>query len=142
MTIDLSGDRQTITATAQVLMIFARTIDIVELSVRSNGIKCTNSSIFSLLIEIIERAILTAMNSDTSSELQQYVEEYDMFAAAIGMPHMAGKILGWLMVCNPPFQTAGWFCWLKHHPKTSSSCSICSGLADSPSASSARWGKR
>jgi len=46
------------------------------------------------------------MNSDASRKLQHYVEEYGMFAAAIGMPRMAGKILGWLMVCSPPYQTA------------------------------------
>jgi DNA-binding transcriptional regulator GbsR (MarR family) len=29
-----------------------------------------------------------------------------VFFAASGLPRMAGKILGWLMVCSPPYQTA------------------------------------
>lgn len=58
------------------------------------------------LTEIFNVLYSLLMNSDASSELQQYIEEYGMFAAATGLPRMAGKILGWLMVCNPPYQTA------------------------------------
>ena len=46
------------------------------------------------------------MNTNIPSDLQQYIEDYGMFAAAYGLPRMAGKILGWLIVCSPPHQTA------------------------------------
>lgn len=39
--------------------------------------------------------------------LHDYVEEFALVFEATGTPRIAGRILGWLMVCNPPEQTAG-----------------------------------
>lgn len=36
---------------------------------------------------------------------QQYVEEFGLFAEQIGLTRMAGRILGWLLICDPPHQT-------------------------------------
>lgn len=36
-----------------------------------------------------------------------WVERVAMFLAADGVPPIAGRILGWLMVCDPPEQSAG-----------------------------------
>ena len=49
--------------------------------------------------------MLSRMKTDQSDELQEYIEEYGVYTAS-GLPRMAGKVLGWLMVCTPPNQTA------------------------------------
>ncbi|MBI3957658.1 MAG: MarR family transcriptional regulator [Chloroflexi bacterium] len=36
---------------------------------------------------------------------QQYVEEFGLFAEQIGLTRMAGRILAWLLICDPPHQT-------------------------------------
>jgi DNA-binding transcriptional regulator GbsR (MarR family) len=38
--------------------------------------------------------------------LLEWVEQVAMFLAADGVPPIAGRILGWLMVCDPPEQSA------------------------------------
>ncbi|RSM69649.1 transcriptional regulator [Kibdelosporangium aridum] len=43
-------------------------------------------------------------------QLLDWVERVSMFLAADGVPPMAGRILGWLMVCDPPEQSAGQIC--------------------------------
>ncbi|MFC0111819.1 GbsR/MarR family transcriptional regulator [Kibdelosporangium aridum] len=43
-------------------------------------------------------------------ELLNWVERVSMYLAAEGVPPMAGRILGWLMVCDPPEQSAGEIC--------------------------------
>lgn len=39
-------------------------------------------------------------------ELQGYVEEIGLFFANAGLPRMPGRILGWLLVCEPAHQSA------------------------------------
>jgi DNA-binding transcriptional regulator GbsR (MarR family) len=39
-------------------------------------------------------------------EKLHYVEEYGVCLETSGLPRMAGRILGWLLVCTPPFQTS------------------------------------
>ncbi|GIW26008.1 GbsR/MarR family transcriptional regulator [Meiothermus sp.] len=41
-----------------------------------------------------------------SGELHHFVEEFALAYEAAGIPRTAGRILGWLMVCDPPEQTA------------------------------------
>ena len=36
-----------------------------------------------------------------------FVEEMGQFLASVGMTRMAGRMWGWLLVCDPPEQTAG-----------------------------------
>ncbi len=38
--------------------------------------------------------------------LHQYIEEFALLYESAGLPRIAGRILGWLMVCDPPEQTA------------------------------------
>lgn len=40
------------------------------------------------------------------SELDEYVEEIGLFFANLGLPRMPGRILGWLLVCEPAHQSA------------------------------------
>jgi DNA-binding MarR family transcriptional regulator len=37
----------------------------------------------------------------------QFVEEMGQFLAGLGMTPMAGRMWGWLLICEPPEQTAG-----------------------------------
>ena len=41
-----------------------------------------------------------------SDALHDYVEEFALIFEATGTPRIAGRILGWLMVCDPPEQSA------------------------------------
>jgi DNA-binding transcriptional regulator GbsR (MarR family) len=41
----------------------------------------------------------------TSGE-SQFVEEMGQFLASLGMTPMAGRMWGWLLICDPPEQTA------------------------------------
>lgn len=41
-----------------------------------------------------------------SDALHDFVEEFALAYEAAGLPRIAGRILGWLMVCDPPEQTA------------------------------------
>lgn len=34
-----------------------------------------------------------------------YVEEFGLFWEQMGLPRMTGRILGWLLICDPPEQT-------------------------------------
>ncbi|MBI1297384.1 MarR family transcriptional regulator [bacterium] len=40
----------------------------------------------------------------THEELH-YVEEFGLFWEQMGLPRMTGRILGWLLICDPPEQT-------------------------------------
>ncbi len=40
-----------------------------------------------------------------SDALHNFVEEFALAYEAVGVPRVAGRILGWLMVCDPPEQT-------------------------------------
>jgi hypothetical protein len=47
------------------------------------------------------------MNDDSrNAELQDYLERWGMLFELLGAARMMGKILGWLMVCDPPEQSA------------------------------------
>lgn len=45
------------------------------------------------------------MAGDVSAE-RQFAEEVGLLFAAFGIPRMAGRILGWLLVCDPPRQSS------------------------------------
>ncbi|RME65683.1 MAG: MarR family transcriptional regulator [Caldilineae bacterium] len=45
------------------------------------------------------------MQRKLTPEEQQYVEDFGLFAEQIGMTRMAGRILAWLLICDPPHQT-------------------------------------
>ncbi|MGH3490415.1 MAG: GbsR/MarR family transcriptional regulator [Actinopolymorphaceae bacterium] len=39
-------------------------------------------------------------------DLQEYVEEIGFYFAGVGLSRMPGRVLGWLLVCDPPHQSA------------------------------------
>ena len=43
--------------------------------------------------------------ADNFAEKQHFAEEVGLFFERSGMTRMAGRILGWLLVCDPPHQT-------------------------------------
>lgn len=45
------------------------------------------------------------MSDKRQVEEKHFVEEVGIFFEQTGMPRMAGRILGWLMISNPPHQT-------------------------------------
>ncbi|GAA0924760.1 transcriptional regulator [Nonomuraea longicatena] len=47
------------------------------------------------------------MNSPENDKLLEWAEQVAMRLARDGVPPIAGRILGWLMVCDPPEQSAG-----------------------------------
>jgi DNA-binding transcriptional regulator GbsR (MarR family) len=46
-------------------------------------------------------------NQVKSIELSHFVEEVGLMFEAVGLPRMAGRIFGWLLVANPPHQSMG-----------------------------------
>jgi DNA-binding transcriptional regulator GbsR (MarR family) len=42
-----------------------------------------------------------------TGEQRQFVEEMGLMVEHTAMPRMAGRVLGWLLICDPPEQTAG-----------------------------------
>ena len=38
---------------------------------------------------------------------QHFVEEVGLLFEHAGLPRMAGRILGWLLICDPPHQSPG-----------------------------------
>jgi hypothetical protein len=36
-----------------------------------------------------------------------FIEDFGLLLEREGMPRMAGRMLGWLLICDPPHQTAG-----------------------------------
>ncbi|MBD1869868.1 MarR family transcriptional regulator [Cyanobacteria bacterium FACHB-471] len=40
-------------------------------------------------------------------ELTHFVEEVGLMFEAVGLPRMAGRIFGWLLIANPPHQSMG-----------------------------------
>jgi len=40
-------------------------------------------------------------------EKRHFVEDVGLFFEEMGFPRMAGRILGWLLICDPPEQSAG-----------------------------------
>ena len=47
------------------------------------------------------------MSSQLQTEEKHFVEEVGLAFEQTGMPRMAGRILGWLMISNPPHQSTG-----------------------------------
>lgn len=47
------------------------------------------------------------MNDERQAEKKHFVEEVGILFEQTGMPRMSGRILGWLMVSDPPHQTTG-----------------------------------
>ena len=47
------------------------------------------------------------MNDERQVEKKQFVEEVGILFEQTSMPRMAGRILGWLMISDPPHQTTG-----------------------------------
>lgn len=43
--------------------------------------------------------------SNPDDQLLHYVEEFGLFFAQFGLARTAGRMLGWLLVCDPPHQT-------------------------------------
>lgn len=41
-----------------------------------------------------------------SEEISRFVEDVGMWFEQMGIPRMAGKVYGWLLVCDPPEQNA------------------------------------
>jgi hypothetical protein len=44
------------------------------------------------------------MTKPTKSE-QAYIEEFGLYWEQMGLPRMTGRILAWLLICDPPQQT-------------------------------------
>lgn len=40
-------------------------------------------------------------------EQKQFIEEFALLFELMALPRMAGRILGWLLICNPPHQSTG-----------------------------------
>ncbi len=47
------------------------------------------------------------MKDERQAEMKRFVEEVGIFFEQAGLPRMAGRILGWLMIAEPPHQTTG-----------------------------------
>ncbi len=45
------------------------------------------------------------MNNNSQFEKKRFVEEVGLLFEQTGLPRMAGRILGWLMIADPPHQT-------------------------------------
>ena len=79
------------------------------------------SSHISVIIEVFELTALCrharvdvvmsteeSMKDDTTrGDLQGYLERWGMLFELLGATRMMGRVLGWLLVCDPPEQSAG-----------------------------------
>jgi len=45
------------------------------------------------------------MNSEQEVREKSFIEEVGLVFEQLGMPRMAGRIVGWLMLSNPPYQS-------------------------------------
>ena len=43
--------------------------------------------------------------STLDEQLLHYIEDFGLFFEQFGLPRTAGRMLGWLLVCDPPHQT-------------------------------------
>lgn len=48
---------------------------------------------------------LTAAVALPKNDLHEYVESFGLFWEEAGLPRMTGRILSWLLICDPPHQT-------------------------------------
>ena len=46
-----------------------------------------------------------SIRATQAAEQQRFVEEMGLFIEQLGQPRMIGRILGWLLVCDPPHQS-------------------------------------
>jgi DNA-binding transcriptional regulator GbsR (MarR family) len=49
--------------------------------------------------------MLIHMDTMKIDKKQQFVEEMGLYLEQTGLPRMAGRIVGWLLICHPPEQT-------------------------------------
>jgi len=47
------------------------------------------------------------MNDQPQAEEKRFVEEFGIVSEQTGLPRMAGRILGWLLIADPPHQSTG-----------------------------------
>lgn len=59
-----------------------------------------------------------------SADERQFIEHVGVFFERIGLPPMAGRILGWLLICDPPQQSAGDLAGVLHASKGSISAMV------------------
>lgn len=45
--------------------------------------------------------------TDLTDDLRQFIEDVGLWYEKEGFPRMAGRLAGWLLICEPPHQTAG-----------------------------------
>lgn len=55
---------------------------------------------------------------------QFFIEEAGIVLEHIGLPRMAGRVLGWLLICEPPYQSSGELATALHASKASISTTI------------------
>lgn len=41
---------------------------------------------------------------DVSTKQQQFIEECGLYFEGIGVTRIAGRVIGWLLICDPPYQ--------------------------------------
>ena len=46
-------------------------------------------------------------NQELQAERQHFIEEVGLLFESSGLPRMAGRVLGWLLISNPPHQSPG-----------------------------------
>jgi len=47
------------------------------------------------------------MNGERQAEVKRFVEEVGISFEDMSLPRMAGRILGWLFISDPPYQSIG-----------------------------------
>ncbi len=52
-------------------------------------------------------ALEAAKSTQLWHQSQQFIEEVGLLFEAEGLPRMAGRIFGWLLISNPPYQSPG-----------------------------------
>ena len=41
---------------------------------------------------------------ENTDKKQQFVEECGLYFEGIGLTRIAGRVIGWLLICDPPYQ--------------------------------------
>lgn len=49
---------------------------------------------------------MEAMDIEAHARQQLFIEKVGLLFEQVGIPRMAGRILGWLLICDPPQQSA------------------------------------
>ena len=55
----------------------------------------------------MDQPVSVAHNDDHRLEERHFVEDFSLYFEQMGYPRMAGRVLGWLLICEPPAQSAG-----------------------------------